>query len=234
MTTTAQTTTGGLTNADALEAVLAARFSCRSFRPQQVDDDTLRRLFSMAQRTASWCNSQAWQVELLGGAAVTGLSERLMAHVPVAPENPDIPGPARYEGVYQDRRRACGFELYNAVGIAREDQEGRLFQMLENFRFFGAPHVAIITSPKALGTYGVMDCGGYVATLLAAAESLGINAIAQAAIAMYADVVRSELGIGEDRSIVCAVSLGYADPDHPVNAFRTEREDVEVAVTGLP
>lgn len=234
MTTTTQTTTGGLTNADALEAVLASRFSCRSFGPQPVDDDALRRLFTMAQRTASWCNSQAWQVELLGGTAVTALSERLLAHVPLAAQNPDIPGPARYEGVYQDRRRACGFELYNAVGIARDDQEGRLFQMLENFRFFGAPHVAVVTSPKALGTYGVMDCGGYVATLLTAAESLGINAIAQAAIAMYADVVRTELGIGEDRSIVCAVSLGYADPDHPANAFRTAREDVEVAVTGLP
>ncbi|MCX6400376.1 MAG: nitroreductase [Propionibacteriales bacterium] len=234
MTTTAQATTGGLTNADALEAVLAGRFSCRSFQPQLVDDDTLRRLFTMAQRTASWCNSQAWQVELLGGAAVTRLSERLMAHVPVAPENPDIPGPARYKGVYQDRRRACGGGLYDAVGIPREDKEGRLFQMLENFRFFGAPHVAIITSPTALGTYGVMDCGGYVSTLLAAAESLGVNAIAQAAIAMYADAVRDELAIPEDRSIVCAVSIGYADPDHAVNNWRTAREDVDVAVNGLP
>ncbi|KRA37798.1 MULTISPECIES: nitroreductase [unclassified Nocardioides] len=227
MTTTA-------TTADALEDALASRFSCRGFLPQTIEDHVLRRLFTMAQRTASWCNSQAWQVELVGGAAVTGLSERLLAHVPVAAEQPDIPGPERYEGVYQDRRRACGFELYNAVGIARDDQMGRLTQMLENFRFFGAPHVAIITSPKALGTYGVMDCGGYVATLLTAAESLGINAIAQAAIAMYADVVRAELGIPEDRSIVCAVSLGYADPDHPANTFRTSREDVGVAVSGLP
>lgn len=222
------------TAADALEATLSTRFSCRGFLPQPVDDERLRRLFTMAQRTASWCNSQAWQVELIGDATVAGLSKRLLAHVPVAAENPDIAGPERYEGVYQDRRRACGFELYNALGIARDDQTGRLMQMLENFRFFGAPHVAIITSPKALGTYGVMDCGGYVATLLTAAEALGLNAIAQAAIAMYADVVRDELDIPENRSIVCAVSLGYADPDHPANAFRTEREAVDVAVTGLP
>jgi len=222
------------TNVDALEAVLASRFSCRSFLPQSIDDDVLRRLFTMAQRTASWCNSQAWQVEFLSGAAVTEMSKRLLSHVAVASENPDIPGPERYEGVYQDRRRACGFALYNAVGIERDDQEGRLFQMLENFRFFGAPHVAVVTSPKALGTYGVMDCGGYVATLLTAAESLGVNAIAQAVIAMYGDVVRAELDIPGDRSIVCAVSLGYADPDHAANAFRTAREDVDDAVSGLP
>lgn len=231
---TTDTTSTDTTTADTLEEVLSSRYSCRGFLPQTVDPTDLRRLFTMAQRTASWCNSQAWQVELLGGDAVSALSERLLAHVPVSAESPDIPGPERYEGVYQDRRRACGFELYNALDIAREDQTGRLMQMLENFRFFGAPHVAIVTSPKALSTYGVMDCGGYVATLLTAAESLGINAIAQAAIAMYADVVRSELGIPEDRSIVCAVSLGYADPDHAANTFRTARADVDMAVTGLP
>ncbi len=56
--------------------------------------------------------------------------------------------------------------------------------MLENYRFFGAPHVAIITSDKALGVYGAVDCGGYVSTLLLAAESLGIAAVPQAAVAM--------------------------------------------------
>lgn len=222
------------TDADVLEGLLADRFSCRGFLPDPVEGATLRRLFTMAQRTASWCNSQAWQVHLLCGADVTALSDRLLAHVPVSAELPDIPGPERYEGAYQDRRRACGFALYNAVGVARDDRDGRLMQMLENFRFFGAPHVAIVTSPKALGTYGVMDCGGYVANVLNAAEALGVNAIAQAAIAMYADVVRDQLSIPDDRSIVCAVSLGNAEPDHPANAFRTEREDVEVAVTGLP
>lgn len=220
--------------ADALEQVLASRYSCRGFLPDPIAPETLRRIFTMAQRTASWCNSQAWQVHLLSGDDTVALSERLMAHVTTSPELPDIPGPERYEGVYQDRRRNCGFALYNAVGVARDDQEGRLLQMLQNFRFFGAPHVAIITSPKALGTYGVMDCGGYVANLLNAAEALGVNAIAQAAIAMYADVVRDQLAIPEDRSVVCAVSLGHADPEHPANAFRTEREDVEVAVAGLP
>ncbi|HWJ65771.1 MAG TPA: nitroreductase [Nocardioides sp.] len=227
-------TTTTLPAAEVLESILGSRFSCRGFRPDHVGDETLRRLFALAQRTASWCNSQAWQVHLLGGPDVATLSERLLARVPAGPETPDIAGPARYEGVYQDRRRACGMALYDAVGVVREDREGRLFQMLENFRFFGAPHVAVITTPKALGTYGVMDCGGYVANLLTAAQALGVDAIAQAAIAMYADVVRDELDVPEDRDIVCAVSFGHADPDHPANAFRTEREQVENVVLGLP
>lgn len=218
---------------DTLEAILTQRFSCRGFTDRPIGGDTLRRLFTVAQRTASWCNSQAWQVHLLSGDDTAALGKRLIDHVATSSEAPDIPGPERYDGVYQDRRRACGFALYNAVGLERDDKEGRVRQMLQNFRFFGAPHTAIVTSPTTLGTYGVMDCGGYVANLLNAAEALGVNAIAQAAPAMYADAVHDLLGIPEDRNVVCAVSLGYADPHHPANGFRTEREDVDVAVAGL-
>ncbi|MDX7527464.1 nitroreductase family protein, partial [Enterobacter hormaechei] len=77
-------------------------------------------------------------------------------------------------GVYGERRRASGYGLYTGLGIERSDKEARLTQMLENYRFFGAPHVAVITSDAGLGTYGAVDCGGYVATFLAAASSLGV------------------------------------------------------------
>jgi len=33
------------------------------------------------------------------------------------------------------------------------------------------------------------------------------------------------LGIGNDRSIVCGISFGMADPAHPANHFRTTRAD---------
>jgi nitroreductase len=220
--------------ADALAAILNTRHSCRGFLPGPVPDDVLRRLFALAQRTASWCNAQPWQVHLLSGQARDSLSDRLTARVQAGPEKPDIATPAKYEGVYRERRRSSGFALYDAVGIDRDDPAGRFDQMLENFRFFGAPHVAIITVPVALGTYGVMDCGAFVANLLNAAEALGLSAIAQAAIAMYADTVREELDVATDRSIVCGVSLGYADPQHPANAFRTERAELADVVAGLP
>lgn len=217
----------------ALETILAERFSCRAFTTQPVESDTLRRLFTVAQRTASWCNSQAWQVHLVSGDDNAALAKRLVDDVATFPESPDLPGPERYEDLYLDRRRACGFALYEAVGIERDDREGRASQAMQNFRFFGAPHTAVITSPEALGIYGVMDCGAYVANLLNAAEALGVNAIAQAAPARYAATIRDHLDIPEDRNIVCTVSFGYADPDHPANRFRTEREEVDVAVTGL-
>lgn len=134
-------------------------------------------------------------------------------------------------GAYQDRRRAAGHGLHASLGIERGDREARARQAQENFRFFGAPHVAIITSDRQLGTYGAVDCGAYVGALLLAAESLHLAAVAQGSVAMVSDAVRTFLQLPDDRVVVCAVAFGYADPSHPANTFRTSRSSLEDVVT---
>ena len=135
--------------------------------------------------------------------------------------------PKGYPGVYGERRRACGWQLYDAVGIVKGDRDASAQQMMENYRLFGAPHVAILHSPTDLGAYGAMDCGGFVSMFCLAAQAMGIATIPQAAIAAQAPFVRDWFQIEKDRTILCAISFGYADMDHPINAFRTDREDVQ-------
>ncbi|CAG4886744.1 Nitroreductase NfnB [Paraburkholderia saeva] len=147
-----------------------------------------------------------------------------------APPEPDFTFPREYTGVYLDRRRETGFQLYNALGIARGDKAAYAQQALENFRFFGAPHVAIITTNEALGIYGAIDCGCYVSNFLLAAHASGIATVPQAALSTYAKIVRRELNLGEDRRMVCAISFGYADEGHPANSYRTSRAPLEEAV----
>jgi nitroreductase len=214
---------------NALGVLLDQRYSCRGFLPDAVPEATVRALLAMAQRTPSWCNSQAWQVVVTAGAETTAFREHLERRIAETPGRYDIDPPLRYEGVYRDRRRAAGFGLYESVGIARDDADGRLRQALENFRFFGAPHVAVVTSEAALGPYGYVDCGGYVSTFLLAAQSLGLATIPQAAVAGYSDVVREHFGLPGTRHVVCAISFGYADDAHPANSFRTERAPVDEA-----
>lgn len=220
------------------DEISRARFSCRGFRPDPVPAETLRRIFETAQRTASWCNTQPWRVHLLSDAAVPGLSAALLSDVEAGrPDSPDLDVPERYVGVYQERRRAAGFALYEAVGIARDDRPGRAGQALENLRFFGASHVAIVTTDRAQGTYGALDCGGFVANVLNAATAEGVDTIAQAAIAVRSATVREFLALPEDRLVVCGVALGYAEPDHRANGFRTtraEQDEVVVHVDRAP
>ncbi|MFY3383325.1 nitroreductase [Paracidovorax sp. MALMAid1276] len=230
MTASAPPAPAGPPAFDTLSALLHTRHSCRAFLPEPLPRATIEQVLATAQRTASWCNAQPWQLTIASGATLARLRAALAAAVPATPPAPDLPWPREYRGMYQDRRRECGFGLYDAVGIARGDRAASAQQVALNFTMFGAPHVAIVSSDEALGVYGAVDCGAYVGNFMLAAHSLGIGSIAQAALAAYPAVLRDVLGIGTDRSIVCAISFGRADPQHPANRFRTTRADVAQAV----
>ena len=227
-----------VTDADAaaigvLERLLYARHSCRAFLGRPVERHVIERILALAQRTASWCNAQPWQVTVVSGEPIerfrTALTDATTDGEGASGSN-DFEFPSEYRGVYLDRRRECGFQLYDAVGVKRGDREAYAKQTLENFRLFGAPHVAIITSDPDLGVYGAIDVGGYVQVLLLAMQAHGVAAIPQAALARHSALVKSLLGIPAERKMVCGVSFGYEDVAHPANSYRTSRARLDEAV----
>jgi len=209
--------------AQVFQQLLADRYSCRAFQPRAVERATIERILAMAQRTPSWCNAQPWQAHITSGAATERLRAALLAGVPAIKAEPEYEFPREYRGVYLARRRECGFQLYDAVGIAKGDREASAKQGMENYRLFGAPHAMIVTTDEALGVYGVLDCGAWVNNFMLAARSLGVASIAQAALSTHPKILREFFGLGEDRRIVCGMSFGYEDAQHPANRFRTRR-----------
>jgi nitroreductase len=215
-----------------LEDLLAERFSCRAFRPEQVARATIERILAAAQKTASWCNSQPWRLEIASGPATKRFRDVIYAAASSGrPNTGDFPFPREYRGVYLERRRESGFQLYNALGIQRGDKAAYARQALENFNFFGAPHVAIVHTDEALGVYGAIDCGGYVTSFMLAAQALGIATVPQAALAFHSEVVRRHFGLAEDRRVVCGISFGYPDGEHKANSYRTTRAAIADTVT---
>jgi nitroreductase len=220
-----------MTRTEVLHYLLQDRHSCRAFRPEPVEREVIEQILTLAGRTPSWCNTQPWHVHLLGGAAVEAFRSGLRDAVTTQPQQPDRPIPTAYAGVYRERRKDCALLLYRCVGIADGDRAASSAQTMANFDLFGAPHVAIITTEADLGVYGAVDCGLYVQTFLLAARSLGVATVPQAALAGCAPYVRDFLDVPEDRNIVCGISFGYADEEHPANAFRTPRADLTESVT---
>lgn len=217
---------------DVLEDLLASRYSCRAYRPERVPRATIERILAAAQRTASWCNSQPWQILIASGAAKDAFRDAIHdAAASGAPEDGDFSFPREYRGVYQDRRRESGFQLYNTLGIVRGDKAAYARQAMENYNFFGAPHVAIVHSEEALGIYGAIDCGGYVNNFMLAAQALGVATVPQAALARYSGLIRRQFGLGDDRRVVCGVSFGFPDHDHKVNSYRTTRAQLPEVAT---
>ena len=212
-----------MTDIDTLEGLFDSRYSCRAFRPDPVPRADVERVLQVAMKAPSWCNAQPWQVVVTEGRATDQFRDALLAETTQGTPALDLDGPASYPGVYGERRRTVGWQLYDAVGVKKGDRTGSAAQMMRNFALFDAPHVAILTSPRALGSYGAMDSGGFVLAFTLAARALGIDTIPQAAVANYAGFVRQYFDINDDRMVLCAISFGYADPDHPANGFRTDR-----------
>lgn len=218
-----------MTDTDALARLLADRWSCRGYLPDPVERPVIEQLLSLAQRTPSWCNTQPWHVHLLSGVAARELSTAMLAGFDRA--GSDFPFPTSYTGASRERRRESGWQLYDAVGVERGDREGSFVQGLRNFELFGAPHVAIITTEEELGVYGAVDCGLYVQTFLLAAQSLGLGACAQAALAGQSPLLHEHLDLPEHRRVVCGISFGHPDPDHATATYRTSRASLDEAVT---
>lgn len=215
----------------ALQQILQDRYSCRAYRPDPLPREVITTILQTAQRTASWCNTQPWQVHIVSGEARNRLSEALYAAGELDPIGAgDFPFPTQYVDQYRARRRTCGFQLYEAVGIERGDRQASLRQALENFRFFGAPHTALLFTPADIGTYGAVDVGAYVTNFMNAATALGVGTIAQASVSGYPQIVKEHLGVGADQLLVCGISFGWPDPDHPINGFRTERASLDEVV----
>jgi nitroreductase len=215
-----------------LEELLGERYSVRAFQPTEVPRQTIERVLNAAQRTASWCNSQPWQVVIASGDAKERFRQAIHAEASSgAPVDGDFPFPREYLGVYLERRRESGFQLYNTLGIPRGDKAAYAKQALENYNFFGAPHVAIIHTNEALGVYGAIDCGAYVSNFMLAAQALGLGTIPQAALARQSGLIRRHFNLAEDRRVVCGISFGFADNAHKINSYRTSRASVADTVT---
>src|SRR6202000_2525845 len=207
-----------------LEELLGERYSVRAFLPKPVPRDVIEHVLTTAQRTASWCNSQPWQVVIASGEAKERFRKAIYAEAASGgKDDHDFAAPREYLGVYLERRRESGFQLYNTLGIARGDKAAYAKQALENYNFFGAPHVAIIHTTEPLGTYGAVDCGAYVSNFMLAAQALGLGTIPQAALARPSRLIRRPFNLGDDRRVVCGISFGYVDSAHKVNSYRTSR-----------
>ncbi len=216
----------------ALKHLVDSRHSCRAFQSREVPEDTLLTILETAQRSASDCNIQPWNMVVVSGSALNRLREAMYQRAASgAPSISDIPPIERYFGDYLDRRRECGWSLYEALGIERGDRVASRQQALENFRFFGAPHIALITTHASLGTRAVFDCGGYLALFMLAAHALGVASVAQASIAGHVDIIRAHIALPPDHLLICGIAFGWADETHLANGFRLKRAAVNESVS---
>jgi nitroreductase len=140
-----------------LRDLFEQRSSVRGFLSTPLPRSQLHDVFAAAQRAPSWCNIQPWRVIVTGPEETSALTSALAEASATGPPCPEVPFPSEYPSPYQERRRACGRALYQAMGIARDDAPRRREAWLQNYRAFNAPHLAIVTCDLTL--IWMWECG---------------------------------------------------------------------------
>jgi nitroreductase len=66
----------------------------------------------------------------------------------------------------------------------------------------------------------------FLQTLLLALTERGLGSCVEVSVAGYPEIVRAQLSIPEELTILCAVAVGYSDPDFPANKPHIGREAI--------
>lgn len=215
-------------NMNITEAI-KGRFSARAFLDKAVSKELVYQILDAARWAPSGVNSQPWQVAVAAGETKKKIGDAIVAaRKSGQPPNPDYKYYVdKFPEPYRSRQVACGKALYGALNIRREEKDKRMEAWLRNYHGFGAPVELLIFIDRVLEKGSWVDTGMFIQNIMLAARSFGLETCPQAAMAEYPDIVRGILGISESVALVCGIAVGYADREHPVNNYRTDREPVE-------
>jgi nitroreductase len=215
----------------AVDAAMVSRRSVRAFLPLPVPRRLLEELLAVAARAPSGTNTQPWQVHVLTGNAKQALSAEILQafNDPAERERHTEPYayyPTEWRSPYLERRRKVGWDLYTLLGIGKADKARMHAQHARNYSFFGAPVGLMFTIDRVMEQGSWLDYGMFLQSVMVAARARGLDTCPQAAFTPFHRIIKKHLGLGDEHTLVCGMSLGYADPDAVENTLVTEREPV--------
>lgn len=217
---------------DVVEAINNRR-SIRSFKPDPVPLDILRKIVDGALHAPSASNTQPWELAVVGG---TKLEEIKQACVENADKPPilDIPATMQYPEPWISRRRAVMAGILGKLGIAREDKQKRIEWGIYGYKLWGAPCAIYIMIDRsfhvidnAINVWPLFDCGLIAQNILLLATQYGLGSIPAIQPVLYPDILRKILDLPDSKLMVMGIAIGYPDGDNPVNQFRSEREPLD-------
>ena len=205
---------------------LQTRRSCRVFKPDPVDRDTLLAVLNEALYTPSWGNTQPWEIFVAGGEVLKEINQAYLEHTKNhIPASPDIPHPQSYTAAAKERIK----EFMAGVSVVAPDA-AKLFGEL-NQKFFYAPAVIYLCMDKSLSTWSVFDLGALSQSIMLAAAEHNLATIPAVTLVHYSEILRNKLGIPDNFSIVIGIAIGYEDKQQPINKFRSSRRPIADAAT---
>jgi nitroreductase len=211
---------------------IASRYSCRAFLPDSIPEATVRDIIARAARAPSGGNLQPWLVHAIAGARLEELKALLRPRF--ARELPRGEGaeydvyPRELKEPYYGRRAHVGNQLYQSIGIPREDRPARYRQFARNYLFYDAPVGIFISIDRTMGAPQWSDLGGFIQNIMLLARAEGLHTCPQEAWTSWHKTLNTFLALPAEHILFCGIALGRADESAPINGWRSEREPLEV------
>lgn len=211
---------------DQLELVVRARRSIRLFHPDRpVPHADVVESLELARSAPSNSNSQPWHLVLASGAARDRLVKALVSESRV--REPEIaPLPAEFHHF----KCELGEQLYDSLGITRDDADGRRQAIQLNWRFYHAPMAGIVCMNRELHHVDSLGVGMFLQTFLLGLTARGLGSCVQMLIAGFPHVVRDVLDIPDRFEILCGLAIGYPVADFPANNLDIARKPIDESV----
>lgn len=212
----------------------ASRKSIRGFTDQPVSKEMVDKIIQAAKWAPSSYNTQTWKIHAVAGEVLDNIRQGNTDNTLAGkPHVRDFPYKEDYVGIHKQRQVDVAIQLFEAMGIGRDDKAKRMDWMMRGFRQFDAPVSLVLTYDKSLEPAGVTQFGlGALAYgIVLAAWDLGLGCVINGQGIMQSDVVHKYAKIPDDEAIMICIALGYPDNDFPANHVRSTRENNESFVT---
>lgn len=214
----------------AFSQLIKDRKSIRGFQKKAVPRELIDEIIEVAKWAPSSMNTQPWYVHVVRGEPLDrirqGNSENMINGVP--PKR-DFPMKEAYEGEHRKRQVAIAVQLFDAMGIERDDKVRRTDWVMRGFRQFDAPVSLVLTYDKNLEPAAIsqFDLGAFSHAIVLAAWERGLGTVINGQGIMQSAVVHEHAGIPEDQSIMICIAMGYPDEDFVANTVKSTREPNE-------
>jgi len=207
--------------------LIKSRKTIRGYRPDPVPRELIDEIIEVAKWAPSSMNTQPWHIHVVTGEPLDrirkGNTENMIKGVP---PRRDFPMKEAYEGVHRKRQVDIAIQLFEAMGIARDDKERRTDWVMRGFRQFDAPVSLVLTYDKYLEPAAIsqFDLGALSHAIVLAAWERGLGCVINGQGIMQSAVVREHAKIPDDQNIMICIAMGYPDEDFVANSVKSVRE----------
>ncbi len=207
--------------------LIKARKSIRGFQNKAVPQALIDDIIEVAKWAPSSMNTQPWHVHVVTGEPLDRIRQGNMNNmVKGIPAKRDFPKKEAYEGQHRQRQVEIAVQLFEAMGIARDDKEKRTDWVMRGFRQFDAPVSLVLTYEKKLEPAAIsqFDLGAFSHAIVLAAWERGLGCVINGQGIMQSSVVREHAGIPDDQNIMICIAMGYPDETFVANQVKSVRE----------